>query len=172
MVFLELRREASGSSRIEMGPSVTTLIATEKSGLFLCCEGHVGIPLESLPANRPVSRIQSGNSVFLSGSDRDLRLPIKVQLGSQASPGVEAWDSAFLLSCQGVSGLWSSSSGEFGLFQEHRQGRQATHLVVRGYSVFHWSKCSGIRTYLEQRGNSVSFLLAAGSPGFHWRFNR
>ena len=117
MVFLELRREASGSSRVETGPSGTALIASEKSGLFLCCEGHVGIPLESLPANRAVSRIQSGNSVFLSGGDRDLRLPIKVQLGIQASPGVEAWNSAFLSICQrGVRplvefrrGIWAFS---------------------------------------------------------------
>ena len=100
MVFLELRREASGSSRIEMGPSVTTLIATEKSGLFLCCEGHVGIPLELLPANRALSRVQLMDSVFLTSVNRDLGLPIKLQLASQASSGVEAWNSAFLSSCQ------------------------------------------------------------------------
>ena len=70
-----------------------------------------------------------------------------------------------------MSGLWSSSGGEFGLLQEDRQGRQASHYVVRGYSVFHWSQCRGIRTYLEQRGDSASFFLAAGSTGFHLRFN-
>ena len=58
------------------------------SGIRSCClrevrslfefEGHVGIPLESLPENRSLSRFQSGNSVFLSGRDRDLGLPIKV----------------------------------------------------------------------------------------------
>ena len=157
---------------MQRGSQGLARVASEMSGFFSSCEGPIGFPLESLPTNRAVSRLQSGNSVFLSGGDSGLGLIIKVQQENQASPGVEAWDSAFLLSCQGVSGLWSSSSGEFGLFQEHRQGRQATHLVVRGYSVFHWSKCSGIRTYLEQRGNSVSLLLAAGSPGFHWRFNR
>ena len=62
---------------------------------------------------------------------------------------------------KGVSGLQSCSGGEFGLFQEDRQG----------YSVFHWSRYRGIRTYLEQRGNSASFFLAAGSAGFHLRFN-
>ena len=51
---------------------------------------------------------------------RDLELPIKVQLGSQDSSGVEAWNSEFLLSCQGVLGLWSSSGGEFVIFQENR----------------------------------------------------
>ena len=76
------------------------MVASEKSGLFSSCKGLVGIPLESLPVNRAVSRVQSGNSVFLSGGVRDLRLPIKVQQGNQASPGVEAWNSAFLSSCQ------------------------------------------------------------------------
>ena len=49
--------------------------------------------------HRAVSRVQLGNSVFLSSGDRDLGLPIKVQQESQASSGVEAWNSAFLSSC-------------------------------------------------------------------------
>ena len=68
---------------------------------------------------------------------------------------------------KGVSGLWSSSGGKFGLFQEARQGRQASRPVVRGYSVFHWSRFRGIRTYLELSVNSASFFPAAGSAGFH-----
>ena len=68
--------------------------------LFLSCEGLVGIPLEILPVNSAMSRVQSGNSLFLSGGDRHLGLPIKAQQGSQALPGVEAWNSVFLLSCQ------------------------------------------------------------------------
>ena len=44
---------------------------------------------------------------------------------------------------KGLSSLWSSSGGEMRLFQEDRQGRQASHLVVRGYSVSHWSPCRG-----------------------------
>jgi len=54
-------------------------VASEKSGLFSSCEGPVRIPLKSLPVNRAVSGVQSGDSVFLSGGDRDLGLPIKVQ---------------------------------------------------------------------------------------------
>ena len=50
---------------------------------------------------------------------RDLRIPIKLHLGSQASSGVEAWNSAFLLSCQrGIRPpvefrweIWASSRG-------------------------------------------------------------
>ena len=109
---LELQRGSQGPARV----------ASEKSGPFSSFEGPFRFPLESLPANRAVSRLQSGNSVFLSSGNRDLGLLMKVQQRSQASPGVEAWDSAFLSSCQGVSGLWSSSGGEFGFFQEHRQG--------------------------------------------------
>ena len=72
---------------------------------------------------------------------------------------------------KGVSGLWSSSGGEFVLFQVNTLGQQASHPAVRVYSVFLWSQCRGIRTYLEQRGDSASFFLAAGSTGFHLRFN-
>ena len=87
---LELPRGSQGPARV----------ASEKSGPFSRCQGPVGILLESLPVNRAVSRVQSGNSVFFSGGDRDLGPPIKVQQGSQASLGVEAWNSAFLSSCQ------------------------------------------------------------------------
>ena len=50
--------------------------------------------------NSAVSRLQSANSVFPSSGDRDLRLLMKIQQGSQTSPGFEAWNSAFLLSFQ------------------------------------------------------------------------
>ena len=73
---------------------------------------------------------------------------------------------------KGVSGLLSSSGGESGLFEEDPQGSQASYHVVRESSVSHWSQCRGIRTYLELRRSSVSFLLAAGAPQFHSRFDR
>ena len=63
------------------------LVLPQRSKVFSSCEGHVGMPLELLPANRAMSRVQLGNSVFLSGRDRDLGVPIRVQLGSQASSG-------------------------------------------------------------------------------------
>ena len=57
--------------------------------------------------------------MFLSGGDRDLGLFIKIQLGSQASSGVEAWNSASLSRClRGVrapvdfrQGIWAFSRG-------------------------------------------------------------
>ena len=119
MVFLELRREDWGSSCVETGPSGTALVASEKTGLFLSCEGHIRIPLDSLPAHRALSRVQFVDSGFLTGIDRDLGLPIKLQLVSQASSGDRTWNSAFLSSCQrGVrppaefrQEIWASSSG-------------------------------------------------------------
>ena len=100
MVFRELRWDAWGSSRVEMGHSVTALVASEKTGLFLSCEGHIWIPLNFLPAHRALSRVQLVDSGFFTGIDRDLGLPIKLQLASQASSGNEALNTAFLSSCQ------------------------------------------------------------------------
>ena len=119
MVFHELRQDAWGSSGVEKGHSVTALVASEKTGLFLSCEGHIWIPLDSLPAHRALSRVQLVDSGFLTGIDRDLGLPIKLQLASQVSSGDETWNSAFLSSCQrGVrppaefrQEIWASSSG-------------------------------------------------------------
>ena len=85
MVFLELQREAWVPLDLRWGPLGPACGASENSGLFWSCEGHVGISLESLSGNRAMSRVQSGNTVFLSSGDRDLGLPISVQLGSQAS---------------------------------------------------------------------------------------
>ena len=80
------------------GTQEPVLLASEKSGHFSSGEGHVGIPLGSLLMNRAVSRGQSAfqETLFLCASDRNLGLPLKVQLGSQASSGVEAQNCAFL----------------------------------------------------------------------------
>ena len=150
------------------GPQGPDCVAAEKSGLFLRCEGHFEFPLDSLLVKRAVSRVQLGDSVFLSSSDRDLGYPVKVQLGSQASSGVEKSNSAFLFTVK----LPVEFRQEFGLFQEDQQWSQASHHVVRGHSVFHWSRSREIGISLEMRGNSVSFYLAAGSGGFNTRFNR
>ena len=61
-MFLELQREALGSSQVETGTS----------GIFSCCfrevrplssyEGDLGIPLESLQGKRTSSHIEAGIS--------------------------------------------------------------------------------------------------------------
>ena len=62
-----------------------------------------------------------------------------------------------------VSGLlFVSGAGGLRLFQEDEQGSEASHHVVTGYWVIHWSWCRGIRTYIKLRGTLVTFFLAAG----------
>ena len=119
MDFLELRREAWGSSQVVTGPS----------GTHSCCLREVRSLFELRTACRasswftafkqgPVQSSVSGLSVPHQCL-RDLRIPIKLHLGSQASSGVEAWNSAFLLSCQrGIRPpvefrreIWASSRG-------------------------------------------------------------
>ena len=95
-----LRWEAWCFSRVATGISGTGSGCLREVRSLFECEGPVRIPLELLPVNRAVSRVQLGNSVFLSSGNRDLGLPVKVVLGSQVSSGVEAWNSAFLSSCQ------------------------------------------------------------------------
>ena len=77
----------------------------------------------------------------------ELCIPLELSKGCQASGRVQV--------------------GNWGFFKRIGRADRPPILVVRGYSVFHWSRCRGIRTYLEQRGNSASFFLAAGSAGFH-----
>ena len=47
-----------------------------KASFHIAMEHH-GIPLESLHGSRASSRVEAGNSVFLSSCDRDLGGPIK-----------------------------------------------------------------------------------------------
>ena len=62
----------------------------------MSCEGHVRIPLELVQGTRALSRVEAGNSGFLSNSDRDLRVPMEIPLASQTLSCVGAWDSASL----------------------------------------------------------------------------
>ena len=66
------------------------------SGLPSIGKGHLGIPLTLLQGNRTSSRVEVGNSVFLSICNRDLGVPVKFQHGSHALSRIEAWNSAFL----------------------------------------------------------------------------
>ena len=61
-------------------------------------QGAAHFPLVSLQGNRASSRVEVGNSGFLSSFNRDLRVPIEFQQGIQASSCVEALNSAFLSS--------------------------------------------------------------------------
>ena len=99
---LVLRRESCGFSRVVAGCL----------GFLSNCDGDLRDPLV-LPQRSQVSvRVARGTWGFLSSRcprigpclefswETHLGLPIKVQLGSQDSSGIEAWNSAFLSSCQ------------------------------------------------------------------------
>ena len=57
-------------------------------------------PLGLVQWKRASSRVEAGTSGFLSCSDVVLGLCMPFQTGSQVSTCVEAWNSAFLSSCQ------------------------------------------------------------------------
>ena len=63
------------------------------------------IPLESLQENRVSSRVEEGNSGYVSGCEGISGYLSSFKQGSQASSPVEAWKSAFLESCKWMSGL-------------------------------------------------------------------
>ena len=113
---------------------------------------RIGLCLDLSREAQGSSPAATGISGFLSRFNKGVRPRLVLRYGTLHSFRV----------VKGLSGLWSSSGGEMRLFQEDRQGRQASHSVVRGYSVFHWSRCRGIKTYLELSGSSASFFLATG----------
>ena len=63
-----------------------------------------------------------GKLRFLSYSDVGLRVCMPFQTGSQVSTCVEAWNSAFLSSCQRVSGLRQVEFGTGGSFKISNRG--------------------------------------------------
>ena len=58
MVFLEMLREAWVSLELRREPQGPARVASAKSGLSYSCEWHVRIPVELLPVNRAVCRVQ------------------------------------------------------------------------------------------------------------------
>ena len=58
-------------------------VSTGESGLLTSCVGYLRISLDSLQGNTDSSRVEVGNSGFLSSSDSDLGVPMEIQLGSQ-----------------------------------------------------------------------------------------
>ena len=107
---------------LQRGPQGPARFASKNSGLLLRFERDIRIALESMPEKRAVSRVQSVNSVFLSSSDRDLRFPLKVQLGVR--PRLVSRHGTQLSSrvVRGVLDLLSSSGGETGLFNRICRG--------------------------------------------------
>ena len=134
-------------------------VARGTSGILSSHRQGIGLCLEFCWSTQCSCPVAMGISGFLSRFNKGVRPRLVSGHGTLLSSRV----------VKGVSGYLLSSSGESGLLQEDQQGSQASHHVVRGSSVFHWSRCRGIRTSLELSGNSVSFSPVAGSSRFHWR---
>ena len=191
--FLEKLLWNRASSRVEGESRGFSRAAVVSLGFISSCDRDLRDQLV-LPQRSQVSfRVARGPSGFLTSRcpliGLFLEFSRETQCSSPAVTGISGFLSRFneggrpcLVSrhgtlhssrvVQGVSGLQSSSGGEFGLFLEDQNGRQASHPVVRGFLGFHCSRCRGIRTYLKLRGHSVSFVPEAGSAGFYSRFNR
>ena len=190
LVFLSRHCSGKGTHLTFRGKSVFSRVALGSLGFLSSCERDL-TGLLVLPLRSQVSfHVARGTSGILSSHRRGIGLCLEfcwsTQCSCPAAMGISGFLSRFnkgvrprlvlehgtLLSSQvvkGVSGFLSSSGGESGLLQEDQQGSQASHHVVRGSSVFHWSRCRGIRTYLKLSGNSVSFFPVAGCSGFHSR---
>ena len=61
--------------------------------------GPLGTPLGLVQWKRASLRVEAGTSGFLSISNLDHRVPEELGQEIQASSWVEAWNSAYLLSC-------------------------------------------------------------------------
>lgn len=177
-----LSGEAHGFSRAAAGSWGSSQIAMVTSGTRLALppevrspselRGPYRDPLELLLATAQCLVFSPSTGCLAWQAYRDLGLPVKVQLVCQGFIYVEAWNSLSSLLSKVSGHLWSSG-GESGLFQDYQQGSQASHHVVRGSLVPHWSWCRGIRTYLELRGNSgSSFSLQEHWRGFYSRLKR
>ena len=95
--ILDLRRGTQDASRVCPG----------KSNLHSCCEGELGITLESLQGKWTSSRLVSRNSVFVSSYNRELGVEFKVHMRSQSSSRVQRTP----LSSRVVTGIsWSPLS--------------------------------------------------------------
>lgn len=135
-------------------------VAAGSLGFLSSCDGTLGTCSLCLQEFRPLSEIREGHQklllsccqrrgpclefsrstqLFLSSGDRDLRFPLKVQLGVRSHLVSRHGTRLSSRVVKGFSGLLSSSGGKSRLFQEDQQGCQAFHHVVRGSSVTHWS---------------------------------
>ena len=105
-----MKEESQGISRVAEGKPGFPRLVMVTSGRFSGClwevrntlefGGPLGTPLGSMQWKRDSSRVEAGTSGFLSCSDMGLGLCMPFQTGSQVSKCVEAWNSAFLSSCQ------------------------------------------------------------------------
>ena len=121
-----LKGESQGLSRVAAGnlgfPRLLTVTLGSLSGCLWVVRNTVDLGGASRDSTgleqwkRASSQVEAGTSGFLSCSDVGLGLCMPFQTGSQVSMCVEAWNSAFLSSCLGVSCLRPSGIWDLGLF--------------------------------------------------------
>ena len=121
--------------------------------------------------NRASSRVEAGNSGFLSISDFYPKGFCRLEPESQALDCVEEWNSA----C-----VWSSSPGDRPLVELYLEPapfcRQCNGGVIplgvmTSSSGLHSKRCPGIGTYLEWTRKSLSFLKSHDPRGFLLNYN-
>ena len=80
MVFLEMLHETWVSLELQREPQGPARVASEKSGLFKL-QGELRHSSRVTAMNRAVSRVLSGNSVFLSICQRGVRPLVEFRRG-------------------------------------------------------------------------------------------
>ena len=134
-----LKKDSRGLLRVGAGnpwfPRLVPVIsgrskgASEKSGILCSWEGSLGTPLGSVQWKRASSRVEAGNSCFLSW------LPLgQIWLGSQFRCRVRTGDSGLAL-CGGM---------ELRLTLALFMGWQATYRFVCGTCGFFWTMHWGV----------------------------
>ena len=115
--------------------------------------------------NRASSRVEAGTSGFLCCSHMGLGLCIPFQTGSQVSTCVEAWNSAFLSSCQrGFRPPAELNLGPGALFELPTRASEISSCceLILG---LHLNRCKEIRPDVEWMGKYVAFELGKAPPG-------
>ena len=157
---LKMRWRTWVSSQVAMGILGISRVAKTVSSLLPSCEGELVIALESLQGNQASSCIEGGiwcfllscggKPGFLSTCSRDLREPLVLPQGSQASLRVARGNSGSLAShCRGIG--WET---------------RGSSPIVTEISGFLSSCNRGVRPCLMlNHGNPLSSLVVKGMSG-------
>ena len=148
MVFLELRQEACGSSRVVMGTS----------GNLSCCLREVKSPFELPGGAWDCSRVTAGDSGLISYCGGNLVVFLKLWREYWGSSWVAASTQGTSHGASGKSGLLSSCDGHLRISVQVLQGNTASCRVDAGNSGF-LSSCDwhrGVPIKFQQGSQALS----------------
>ena len=114
----------------------TSQIVSVESGLFRFVRGNSGFLSSHCRGIAPHLNL-GGNLGFLSSGDGDLRVPLELQQGSQASSHVEAWNCGFLLSFKSIAKLPFELRQGTSFFSRVATGESFILCVLSGILEFH-----------------------------------